>query len=282
METDINAYKQYVDLALEYGSVYGLKILIALAIFLIGKRIARGVTNIATNGMRKQRVDIELIGFFDSLIYWGLFAIVMIAALGQLGIQTASFVAIIGAAGLAVGLALQGSLSNFAAGVLIILLRPIRVGEFVEMAGTSGIVHGIRIFTTELRTPDNKSVTIPNARVLESNIVNYSSTGTRRIDMVFGIGYDDDIDKAKDVIRNILAEDERILDEPAPAIAVSELADSSVNFIVRPWAASGDYWAVHNSVVELVKKRFDDQGITIPYPQRVVTNMTVETKTTSE
>ncbi len=276
METDINAYKQYVDMAIEYGSVYGLKILIALAIFLVGKRIARGVTSLATKAMEKQGVDVELVGFFDSLIYWALFAVVAIAALGQLGIQTASFVAILGAAGLAVGLALQGSLSNFAAGVLIILLRPIRVGEFVEMAGTSGTVNSIKIFTTELLTPDNKTITIPNSRVLESNIVNYSSTGTRRVDMVIGIGYDDDIDKARGVIKDLIGGDERVLAEPAPVVAVNELADSSVNFIVRPWVNSGDYWGVHNDFMENIKKAFDAQNITIPYPQQVITTVQVE------
>ncbi|MBX2848675.1 MAG: mechanosensitive ion channel [Acidiferrobacterales bacterium] len=270
METDINAYKQYVDIAIQYGSTYGLKIIIALVIFLIGKRFARGVTNLATRGMKKQNVDIELIGFIDSMLYWALFAVVIIAALGQLGIQTASFVAILGAAGLAVGLALQGSLSNFAAGVLIILLRPIRVGDFVEMAGTSGAVHSIRVFTTELRTPDNKAVTIPNSRVLESNIINYSSTGRRRIDMVIGVGYDDDLQLTRKVIEELIQQDERILSEPEPAVAVNELADSSVNFIVRPWVNSDDYWGVHNDLLEKIKTRFDAEGISIPYPQREV------------
>lgn len=270
MEKNIEAYQQYIDLAIKYGSEYGVKITVALIIFMIGKRIAKGISSLATKTMQKQEVDVELIGFVSSLLYWALFAIVIIAALGQLGIQTASFVAIIGAAGLAVGLALQGSLSNFAAGVLIILLRPIRVGEFVEMAGTSGTVNSIRIFTTELRTPDNKAVTIPNARVLDSNIINYSSTGTRRVDMVVGIGYGDDIDHARNVIQNIIDADKRILKDPAPTVAVSQLADSSVNFIVRPWVGSDDYWGVHNDFTENVKKRFDAEGISIPFPQREV------------
>ncbi len=270
METDISAYTQYFDLAAGYVSSYGLKLLIALVIFLLGKRIARSIANLAVKAMRKQNVDVELIGFFDSLLYWALFAMVIVAALGQLGIQTASFVALIGAAGLAIGLALQGSLSNFAAGVLIIMLRPIKVGEFVDIAGASGTVKNIRIFTTELRTGDNKAVIIPNARVLESNITNYSSTGTRRVDMVFGIGYDDDIDKAKSVILKILNDDARVLDQPAPLVAVNQLADSSVNFIVRPWVATDDYWAVHNDTVESVKKQFDNADIGIPYPQSVV------------
>jgi len=270
MEQNIEAYQQYIDLAIKYGSEYGIKIIIALVIFVIGKRIARGISNVATNTMKKHDVDVELVGFVGSLLYWALFAIVVIAALGQLGIQTASLVAILGAAGLAVGLALQGSLSNFAAGVLIILLRPFRVGEFVEMAGVSGTVNSIKIFTTEVRTPDNKAVTIPNSRVLESNITNYSSTGTRRIDMVVGIGYGDDIDHTRKVIEALLEKDERILNDPAPTVAVNQLADSSVNFIVRPWVKSDDYWGVHNDFTESVKKRFDQEGISIPFPQREV------------
>ncbi|MCH2190848.1 MAG: mechanosensitive ion channel [Gammaproteobacteria bacterium] len=270
METNFEAYSQYIKAASELAAQYGIKLLFAIAIFVIGKRLARGITNLAIKGMEKQDIDVELIGFFDSLIYLALFAMVIIAALGQLGIQTASFVAIIGAAGLAVGLALQGSLSNFAAGVLIILLRPIRVGDFADIAGTSGTVRNIRIFTTELRTGDNKAVIIPNSRVLDSNITNYSSTGTRRIDMVFGIGYDDDIDQAKKVLLQIVEKDERVLQNPAPVVAVNELADSSVNFIVRPWVKTADYWGVHNDTMEAVKKGFDAKGISIPYPQSQV------------
>ena len=171
---------------------------------------------------------------------------------------------------MAVGLALQGSLSNFAAGVLIILLRPFRVGDFTEVADTSGTVQSIKIFTTELRTGDNKAVIIPNSRVLESNITNYSSTGTRRIDMVFGIGYEDDIDQAKELLTQIIELDNRVLKDPKSVIAVNQLADSSVNFVVRPWVKTDDYWAVHNDVTEQVKKKFDQHKISIPYPQTQV------------
>lgn len=261
---------QYLDLAMTLGSEYAIKIALALLIFLIGKRIARWITNLLTKTMRRNEIDVELIGFFDSLIYWALFAMVIIASLGQLGVQTASFIAVLGAAGLAIGLALQGSLSNFAAGVLIILLRPFRVGEFVEIAGESGKVQSIKIFTTELRTGDNKCVIIPNARVLDSNIINHSSTGTRRVDLMFGIGYDDDIDAARDLIRELVAADERILDEPATQISVSQLADSSVNLAVRPWVKTDDYWGVYMDMTELVKKRFDAAGISIPFPQRTI------------
>ena len=270
METELQAYTQYFEHALLLVTQYGLKIILALAIFFIGKRVARGITNLAVKSMTKQNVDVELIGFFNSLLYWALFALVTIAALAQLGIQTASFVALIGAAGLAIGLALQGSLSNFAAGVLIILLRPFRVGDFTEVAGTSGTVQSIKIFTTELRTGDNKAVIIPNSRVLERNITNYSSTGTRRIDMVFGIGYQDDMDQAKEVLTQIVELDNRVLKDPEPLIAVNQLADSSVNFVVRPWVKTDDYWAVHNDVTEQVKKKFDQHKISIPYPQSEV------------
>lgn len=268
MEYLLSNSEKYTSLLIEYASAYGLKLIFALLIFFIGKRLARLITNVFIKLFKKNNVDVELVGFFDSLIYWILFALVCIAALGQLGIQTASFIALIGAAGLAVGLALQGSLSNFAAGVLIIMLRPIRVGEFVEIAGEAGSVENIRIFTTELRTGDNKCVIIPNQRVLDSNIINYSSTGRRRIDMVFGIGYNDDIDHARNVILEIIHADKRILKDPEPLIAVSELAESSVNLVVRPWVNTPDYWAVKFELTELIKKRFDTEKISIPFPQQ--------------
>ena len=266
----LGSYSKYIDTAVQAISLYGVKLLIALIVFLIGKRIARMLTNIAVKAMNKASVDKELTGFLESLIYWGLFAIVVIAALGQLGIQTASFIAILGAAGLAVGLALQGSLSNFAAGVLILILRPFNVGNYVETAGSAGSVTRINIFTTELLTGDNKKIIIPNSRVLDSNIVNYSSTGTRRVDMVFGIGYDDDIDKARSILKSIIDDDKRILKDHDTRIAVSELGDSSVNFVVRPWVSSADYWDVLFDTNAEVKKRFDAQGVSIPFPQRDV------------
>ncbi len=266
-EFSLSNLDTYITLFTEHGPTYLIKFLTAFLIFWVGKRIARWVTNMVVAGMRKNDVDSELQGFFNSLIYWGLFALVCITALGQLGVQTASFVAILGAAGLAVGLALQGSLSNFAAGVLILVLRPFRVGEFVDIAGESGKIQCIKIFTTELRTGDNKCVIIPNARVLDSNIVNHSSTGTRRVDLVFGIGYDDNIQQARDVIKGIMDADPRILKEPAAAVMVSELADSSVNLAVRPWVKTEDYWGVMADMRESVKNSFDDQGISIPYSQ---------------
>lgn len=264
-------YQQYTDLLIQFFSVYSVKIIIALLIFWIGKKIARWITDLVIKTLRSNDIDQELVGFIDSLLYWGLFLVVIVAALGQLGVQTASFIALLGAAGLAIGLALQGSLSNFAAGILIILLRPFRVGQFVDIAGESGAVKAIHIFTTSLITGDNKLVIIPNSRVLESNIVNHSATGTRRIDLVFGIGYDDDIDRAREVLREIVAADERVLDKPETVVAVQALADSSVDIIVRPWVRSADYWDASRSITEQVKKRFDKEGISIPFPQSNIT-----------
>jgi small conductance mechanosensitive channel len=217
--------------------------------------------------MEKREVDPTLQTFVGNMVYYALLTFVILAALSQIGIQTTSFIAVIGAAGLAVGLALQGSLANFAAGFLLIMFRPFKVGDFIEGAGVMGTVESLQIFTTQLRTPDNKKIIIPNASLTGDNIVNWSATGTRRVDMVFGIGYDDDIDRAKQVINEIIAADERILKDPKPQVAVSELADSSVNFVARPWVKTGDYWSVFFDTTEAVKKRFDAEGISIPYPQ---------------
>jgi small conductance mechanosensitive channel len=204
------------------------------------------------------------------MAYIGLLAFIVIAALGQLGIQTTSFIAILGAAGLAVGLALQGSLSNFAAGFLLIIFRPFKVGDLIEAAGVFGVVEAIQIFTTQLKTADNKTVIVPNAKLTDDNIVNWTVKGTRRVDMVFGIGYEDDIDKARSLMAEIIAQDSRILKTPEPQISVSELADSSVNFVVRPWVKVEDYWGVHFDLNEKIKKAFDANGVSIPFPQRDV------------
>lgn len=249
-------------------TLYGVKMIAALVIFVIGKWVARKLGNVTKKVMESREVDAALVNFASSLVYYALLIFVVIAALGQIGIQTASFVAIVGAAGLAIGLAMQGSLSNFAAGVLIIIFKPFKIGDFVEMAGTSGVVENIMIFTTEMKTGDNKKIIVPNSSVLGGVITNYSANATRRVDLVMGIGYNDDIDKAKQVLEEIVNADERILKNPAPLIAVSELADSSVNFAVRPWVKSADYWAVYFALNETVKKRFDQEGISIPYPQQ--------------
>ncbi len=254
----------------ELLAFYGVRILTALVILIIGRWIARFFGRLVQRLMEKRDVDPTLTGFVGSLTYYMLFTFVVLAALSQLGIQTTSFIAVIGAAGLAVGLALQGSLANFAAGFMLIFFRPFRVGDYIEGAGVAGTVENIQIFTTQLKTPDNKTIIIPNAKLTDDNIVNWSATGTRRVDMVFGIGYEDDIDKAKSIMQEVLAGDERILKNPPPQIALSELADSSVNFVVRPWVNTGDYWGVYFDVTETIKKRFDAAGVSIPFPQRDV------------
>ncbi|MGD8942538.1 MAG: mechanosensitive ion channel, partial [Desulfobacterales bacterium] len=246
------------------------KILAALAVFIIGRWVVKYVRRLILRIMEKREVDPTLTKFVTNLIYFALLTFVIVAALGMLGIQTTSFIAVLGAAGLAVGLALQGSLSNFAAGVLMIIFRPFKVGDLIEAAGATGVVEEVQIFTTQLLTPDNKTIIIPNAQITSDTITNYTTKGTRRADMVIGIGYEDDIDKARAIISDVLSQDERILKEPATQIAVSELADSSVNFTVRPWVKAQDYWGVIFDATETIKKRFDAEEISIPYPQRDV------------
>jgi small conductance mechanosensitive channel len=259
-----------VDKIYQILTVYGLKVLAALAVFIIGRWVAKGVKKVVERLMTKGKVDPTLISFTANLAYIGLLAFIVIAALGQLGIQTTSFIAVLGAAGLAIGLALQGSLSNFAAGFLLIIFRPFKVGDLIEGAGVFGVVEAIQIFTTQLKTADNKTVIVPNAKLTDDNIVNWTVKGTRRVDMVFGIGYEDDIDKARSLMQTVIAEDSRILKDPAPQISVSELADSSVNFVVRPWVKVEDYWGVHFDLTEKIKKTFDANGVSIPFPQRDV------------
>lgn len=254
----------------ELITIYGLKVLAALAIFIVGRWLAKLISGTLRKVMETRAVDPTLVSFVFSLVYYGLLTFVVLASINQLGVQTTSFIAIIGAAGLAIGLALQGSLSNFAAGVLVIIFRPFKVGDYIEAAGVGGTVESFQIFTTTLKTPDNKTIIVPNSKMTEGNITNYSTKDTRRVDMVMGIGYGDDMDKAKLIINEILTGDERILKEPAHLIAVSELADSSVNLVVRPWVKSEDYWPVYFDTTERVKKRFDEEGISIPYPQRDV------------
>jgi small conductance mechanosensitive channel len=254
----------------ELLTIYGLKVIAGIVVFIVGRWVAKGLTNVARKVMEKRAVDHTLVSFVANLTYIALLVFVVLAALGQLGIQTTSFIAVIGAAGLAIGLALQGSLSNFAAGFLMIIFRPFKVGDFIEGAGVAGTVEAIQIFTTQLKSPDNKTVIIPNASLTAGNITNYSTKGTRRVDIVMGIGYGDDIDKAKKIMADVLAKDGRILKDPAPTIAVVELADSSVNFVVRPWVKADDYWDVYFDLTENIKKSFDSEGISIPFPQRDV------------
>ena len=246
---------------------WGIKIALAIAIFYIGRIVVAAVVKVAGKFMSARNMDEILVKFLSSILHWVLLLFVVIASLSQLGIDTTSLVALLGAAGLAIGLSLQSSLANFAAGVMLIVFRPFTKGDFVEVAGTSGSVDNISIFTTTLTTPDNKEVIVPNGSVIGNNIVNYSARPTRRVDMVFGIGYGDDIKKAKELLEQIVAADTRVLAEPAPVVALGELADSSVNFLVRPWVNAEDYWSVLWDTTETVKLKFDEAGIGIPYPQ---------------
>lgn len=243
---------------------------IATAILFGGIWLVKRLKNMTIKLMEKRGIDAMLASFLSSIGHVILLAFVVIAALGQIGIQTTSLIAIIGAAGLAVALALQDSLSNFASGAMIIALRPFKVGDYVEAGGVSGVVEGIQIFSTQMRTGDNKQIIVPNGAITGGIIINYSAKETRRIDLVFGIGYNDDIKKAKTILRKLVDADERILKDPEAVIAVGELADSSVNFFVRPWVKSADYSGVCWDLTEAVKLQFDQEGITIPYPQQDV------------
>lgn len=246
---------------------WGIKVIAALAIFIIGRWIAKGIRRGVRRMMEKGGADPIIIGFVGSIVYIAMLAFVIVAALGQLGIQTTSFIAILGAAGLAIGLALQGSLANFAAGFLMIIFRPFKVGDFVEAAGVAGVVKDMQIFTTTMKTGDNKTIIIPNAKISGDNIINYSAEENRRVDMTVGVAYDADLSKVRDVLNDIIGKDERILSDPPSQVAVAELADSSVNFIVRVWTKSADYWGVKFDTTETIKNRFDEAGIGIPFPQ---------------
>jgi len=250
-----------------YALPWGLKILLALVIFYVGRMVVGVVVSSVKKLLLARKMDEILVSFLSSIIRWVLLLFVIVAALSQLGINTTSLVALLGAAGLAVGLSLQSSLSNFASGVMLIIFRPFTKGDFVEAGGAMGVVQSISIFTTTMTTPDNKEIIVPNGAILGNNITNFSARDTRRVDMVFGISYDSDIRQARQLLQEIIAADERVLSEPAPVIALSELADSSVNFIVRPWVKSSDYWPLLWDTTEAVKLKFDEAGITIPFPQ---------------
>jgi len=252
------------------GVEFGINLGKAIIIFFVGKLLVRLLMRAVRKIMQAQEVDKTLESFVVSLSRMVLMLFVIIAAISALGIQTTSFIAVLGAAGLAIGLALQGSLSNFASGVLIVLFRPYKVDDFIEAAGISGTVVEVEILTTVFKTGDNKRVIVPNGQVMNSIITNYSANDTRRVDMVVGVSYDDDLDKVRATLEELVAADERILDDPAHKIAVAELADSSVNFIVRPWVKSDDYWGVKLDLTEAIKKRFDKEGISFPYPQQDV------------
>jgi len=247
---------------------YGPKLLAGLAVLIIGWIVARILCGILRRVMARAKVDATLAGFTGNMVYMTLLTLVVISAISAAGFPSTSFVAVIGAAGVAIGLALQGSLANFAAGVMLILFRPFKAGDFIEAGGATGTVEEVHVFATTLKTPDNKRIIVPNAGITGGNITNFSAKEIRRVDLVFGIGYGDDLQRAKDVLVEILRKDECVLADPAPVIAVLELADSSVNLAVRPWVKTADYWDVYFEVTEKVKREFDAQGVSIPFPQR--------------
>ena len=247
--------------------VYGVNMLSAIVILFIGNIIVKKVANSVSHVLQKKSMDKAVVDFIHTLVRYLLFIIILIAALGKVGVQTASIVAVIGAAGLAIGLALQGSLSNFAAGVLIVAFRPFKSGDYVEIGGVAGSVESIQIFQTILVTPDNKMVVVPNGGVIGSPITNYSRYATRRVDHVIGVSYSTDLKKTKEVIAKVLESDPRVLKTPAPTIGVVALADSSVNFVVRPWCNTTEYWNVYFDTLQAIKEGLDKEGIQIPFPQ---------------
>jgi len=257
----------YMEKGIELVMIYAPKLLLAIITLLVGLWIIKLIVRGLRRAMERSKVDASLQKFFGSLLGILLKILLLISVASMVGIATTSFIAILGAAGLAVGLALQGSLANFAGGVLILLFKPFTVGNVIDAQGYVGKVHAIQVFNTILKTPDNKTVIIPNGPLSNGNITNFSLEEKRRVDMSFGIGYEDDIHKAKEVLSRLVNDDSRVLDDPEPQIVVSELADSSVNFAVRVWCDAADYWGIYFDMQEKVKLAFDQNGIAIPYPQ---------------
>ncbi|MGD8785309.1 MAG: mechanosensitive ion channel, partial [Thioalkalispiraceae bacterium] len=263
METDITAYQEFIE---NYAIPWGIKIIAAIAIFIIGKIIAKVIVKGTRKLMDKANVDKTLSDFLGNIFQAILMVVVVIAALEQLGVNTTSVLAVFAAAGLAIGLAFKDSLSNFAAGIMLIMFKPFKSGDFVETAGVSGIIEHVRIFNTVMRTGDNREITVPNSHIYSDIITNYSARDTRRIDMTIGIGYEDNIGKAKSIIEDIISKDNRLLEDPAPTIMLMELGESSIDIAVRPWVKSDDYWVTRADLLQTIKERFDAEGISIPYP----------------
>ncbi|MGB5418886.1 mechanosensitive ion channel family protein [Algibacter sp.] len=257
--------EKWLELALEYG----LKILGAIVIWIIGSWVIKMILKGLRKALEKGDYDVSLKKFLLNLLKWILKIVLIIVVLGTVGVETTSFAAILAAAGLAIGLALQGSLGNFAGGVLIMIFKPFKIGDLIEAQGELGVVKQIEIFTTKLTGLSNREIIIPNGSLSNGNIINYTTEGTRRVDLTFGVGYDSDIKKTKEVLMNVLKSHPKVLKEPVPTVNVSELADSSINFAVRPWCNAEDYWAVYFGITEEVKEALDKAGIDIPYPHQV-------------
>jgi small conductance mechanosensitive channel len=261
--------EKWTEIGMNFITTYGLKIIGAIVIWIIGSWLIKTILKATKKIMNKGNYDESLQKFLLNLLNWALKILLIITLLGTLGVPTTSFAAVIAAAGLAIGLALQGSLGNFAGGVLIMVFKPIKIGDLIEAQGEIGVVKEIEIFTTKLTGLSNKEIIIPNGSLSNGNIVNYSTEGTRRVDLVFGVGYDSDIKKTKDVLMNVLTSHPKVLKDPAPAVTVMELADSSINFATRPWCKTEDYWDVYFDVTEQTKEALDAAGIEIPYPHQV-------------
>jgi small conductance mechanosensitive channel len=259
-----------VDVVWSWVSVYSLNIIGAILIFIVGKWVARRISNLLARLLGKHDFDPALVSFLTNMSYYALIVLVVVAAAGRLGINTASFLTVIGAAGLAVGLALKDSLSNFAAGVMLVLFRPFTIGDVVSTAGITAKVEKITIFNTLFCSPDNQLIIVPNSKIISDIITNINAKDTRRVDLIVGISYSDDMAKTKEILDRLAKEDSRILADPAPTIAVAELADSSVNLVFRPWVKTADYWNVRFDLTEKIKNRLDEAGISIPFPQRDV------------
>jgi len=259
--------EQLLDKLIEWGATFGIKIIAAVAILIIGRIVAKIIRKLIVKVMDKKEVDKTISSFTSSLTYSALLIFVILAALSQVGIQTTSFMAIIGAAGLAIGLALQGSLSNFASGFLIILFRPFKMGDYVEAGGVSGSISKISVFTTDINTVDNKKIIVPNSQIMNGTITNYTAEKTRRVDLVFGVGYETDIKKVKDILNGIISKHDLVLKDPEPFVRLANLGDSSIDFKVRAWTKTADYWTVYFDLTESAKEEFDKENINIPYPQ---------------
>jgi small conductance mechanosensitive channel len=270
VDESIAQFSGSIEYLIALVSEFGLRILGALVIFIVGRWVAQRVRGALRSQLGSRGVDPTLVPFTASLVYWGLMAFIILAVLGTVGVQTASAIALLGAAGLAVGLALQGTLSNFAAGVMLLIFRPFSVGNWVEVGGAAGAVQEIGIFSTILHTGDNIRVIVPNSQVYGQTLRNLTANPTRRIDLVIGVGYDDDLQVARDTLLKVLTSDDRVLEDPAPNVQVSELGDSSVDFIVRPWVRTGDYWPVRWDLTRRIKEELEAAGCSIPFPQRDV------------
>lgn len=259
---------QIMTTVYEFVIKYGFSLLAAVIIFIVGKWLSNVLARLTDKMMTKANVDPAIVGFTRNMVKTAVLVFTVVAAIGKLGVETTSFIAVLGAAGLAVGLALQGTLSNFASGIMLIIFRPFRVGDFIEGGGVMGTVKEIQIFVTIMATPDNRKIIMPNSKIAGDTITNFTHIEQRRIDMVFGVSYSDDLKKAKEVLQKLVEADERVLKDPAPVIAVSSLGDSSVNIICRPWVKPADYWAVCWDLTEKGKFALEEAGMTIPFPQR--------------